>query len=157
MTLPGTVLEEGRVTPDAVLVDPVSGERVSLWDLRQRAAVVLAFLHAGCDACRAFARDLAEVADELDWAGAVARAVVPVPDQLAAPVLVDLGWEASRRLLGEEAEVPVLVVLDRYGAAIESFPAGGHRFPAPAEIAATVTHLALQCPECGVSHWPDEA
>jgi len=155
-TLPGTALEPGRVAADLVLVDPASRDRVSLWDHRQRAAVVLAFLHAGCEACRAFARDLAAVTGELEWAGAVARAVVPVPDDLAVSVLVDAGDVARRRLLDEDAEVPVVVVLDRYGAAIESYPAAGHGFPTPTEIVAAVTHLAVQCPECGVSDWPDE-
>lgn len=143
--------------PDVALLDVDSGERVALGSFRQRSAVVLAFLHAGCRACRAFAGDLAEVAGELGWAGAVARAVVPVPDRLAVPVLADLDGEAGRRLLGPDAEVPVIIVLDRYGAATDVYPAAGHDFPAPAEIAATVTHLAIQCPECGVSHWPDEA
>jgi hypothetical protein len=45
--------------------------------------------------------------------------------------------------------------VDRYGAAASAFAATEHRFPDREEAAATVRHLALQCPECGVSDWPE--
>lgn len=91
---------------------------------------------------------------ELDGADALARAVLPEEEALAVPVLLDPGRTGSRKLLGEHHELPVVLILDRYGAASSSFPAAGHRFPKAEEVAATVTHLALQSPECGVSHWP---
>jgi hypothetical protein len=152
--LSGTLLEEGRVVPGVSFVDPGSGTEVSLWEFRQRLALVLAFLHERCAPCRAFAENLRTVKEDLDWAGALARAVLSQEEELAVPVLLDRGRTGSRRLLGENPELPVVLIADRYGAASSSFPAAGHRFPAVAEVVATVVHLALQCPECGVSHWP---
>jgi hypothetical protein len=64
-------------------------------------------------------------------------------------VIRDPGSEARRRFLGEE-DPPVLVVVDRYGAAWRSYPAPFHDFPEPPEVAATLWHLATMCPECGV-------
>jgi predicted anti-sigma-YlaC factor YlaD len=154
LMLSGTALKEGRVMPGASFVDPGSGAEINLWRFRQRVARVLAFLHERCAACRAFAEDLAAVKDDLDWAGALPRAVLPEEEDLAVPSLLDPGRRGTRRLLGEKAELPMVLVVDRYGAASSSFPAIGHRFSTGEEIAATVTHLALDCPECGVSHWP---
>ena len=154
MTLSGTALEEGRVVPGVTFADPLSDAEVGLWGFRQRVALVLAFLHDRCAACRAFAEDLGTVRRELDGADALPRAVLSEEEALAVPVLLDPDRTGSRRLLGEVHELPVIVIVDRYGAASSSFPAAGHRFPRAEEVAATVTHLALQCPECGVSHWP---
>ena len=154
MTLSGTALEEGRVVPGVTFADPLSDAEVGLWGFRQRVALVLAFLHDRCAACRAFAEDLGTVRRELDEADALPRAVLSEEEALAVPVLLDPDRTGSRTLLGEVHELPVIVIVDRYGAASSSFPAAGHRFPRAEEVAATVTHLALQCPECGVSHWP---
>ena len=152
--LPGTVLEEGRVVPGVSLVEPGSGAGVALWGFRQRVALVLGFLHDRCPACRSFAEELAGVKDDLDWAGALVRAVVSEAQELPIPTLLDPERTSSKRLLGDEAELPVILVVDRYGAAVSSFPAPGHRFPPAGQVAATAVHLAMQCPECGVSHWP---
>jgi hypothetical protein len=54
------------------------------------------------------------------------------------------------RWLGVEPELPVVLVVDRDGAAWRSYPATGHRFPDPEEVTATLWHLATMCPECGV-------
>jgi hypothetical protein len=132
-----------------------SRSKVDLSWFRQRTAPVLAFLHDRCDACRGFAQDLLAIEDDFVWADAVARAVVSREDDLPVPVFVDPGREATQKLLGGSADVPVVVIVDRYGAATSAFTAKEHRFPAKDEVAAVVTHLALQCPECGVSDWPD--
>jgi peroxiredoxin len=152
--LPGTALREGRVVP------PVSfrsaGSTIALSRFRHRTALVLAFLHERCAECGAFAGHLRDVEDDFGWAGAIARAVVPEDEDLAIPVLVDPGGRATRTLLGADAVLPAVVILDRYGAATSAVPATGHRFPSTDDLVQTVTHLALQCPECGVSDWPDD-
>jgi hypothetical protein len=117
---------------------------------------VLAFLHDDCAACRAYAHELHTVKDDLEWAGAVARAVLSRDEELPIHVFVDPGRQATLKLLGRQGNLPVVVILDRYGAAVSAFAAAEHRFPDKEEVAATVRHLALQCPECGVSDWPDE-
>jgi hypothetical protein len=140
--LPGTSLEPGRVVPGVELEDR-GGPSVRVWDHRQRSALALSFLHADCAACDAFQRRLeAEAASELD-----------VTRSRAVAVRND-GSPALSRFLGE-AEPPVLVIVDRYGAAWRSYPASGHDFPEPSEVAATLWHLATMCPECGDTAWND--
>jgi hypothetical protein len=153
--LAGTILREGDVVPSVRFVDGATGGGTDLARYRQRASVVLAFLHAGCTACRAYAGAIAAAGADLEWAGAVARAVVPTDEELSLPVLVDASGAATSTLLDGEGGPPFVLVLDRYGAATAAYGASDHRFPPVEEIVATLTHLAIQCPECGVSHWPE--
>ncbi len=150
--LPGTSLEEDAVVPDVAFHD-AGGRPVSLWSFRQRNPVVLAFLHEGCEPCGRFARDLAALEPEIRWAGGVVRAVLARASALALPVLVDPDGSARRRLLGPDADLPTVLVIDRYGAPWASYPVPGHRFPSAEEIVASVRHEAFQCPECGVPTW----
>lgn len=90
------------------------------------------------------------VKGDLDWADAVARAVVSEDEDPPVPTNVDPGRVATRKLLGSDAYPPVVVIVDRYGAATSAFAVHEHRFPRKEEIVAIVTHLALQGPECGV-------
>lgn len=139
--LPGTVLDAGRVVPGTALRLEPGGGTLSLWDFRHRTAVVLCVLHPDCQPCDRFEAALRDRAGE-DVATAGAR-IVGVRDP---------GSEGRRRLLGGSVP-PVVIVVDRYGAAWQSYPAEGHHFPEPTEVAATVWHLATMCPECGVSTW----
>ena len=148
--LPATLLEPGAVVPDVRFVDP-AGREVSLWDFRQRRAVVLAFLHDGCRACGRFARELAAAEPEIRWAGGEVRAVTASRPEPSLPALLDPGGRGRRRLLATDD--PAVLVIDRYGAAWAAWEAAAHAFPEPAEIAASVRHEAFQCPECGVSTW----
>lgn len=150
--LAGTPPEERAAVPDVAFHDP-GGRPVSLGSFRQRNAVVLAFLHEGCEPCAAFARDLAALEPEIRWAGGVIRAVLGRPSALAIPALIDPGGTARRRLLGPDADLPTVLVIDRYGAPWASYPVPGHRFPSAEEIAASVRHEAFQCPECGAPAW----
>jgi hypothetical protein len=133
--LPGTVLERGRVVPGALLTDVRTGDRVSAWSLRGRRAVVIAFVHAGCSKCEAFLAELEGHTEEMAAAGGQ---------------LLVVGDGSVTRWLGEGAELPLVLVVDRDGAAWRSYPAAGHAFPDPAEVTATLWHLATMCPECGV-------
>jgi hypothetical protein len=140
--LAGTSLERGRVVPGVELEDH-GGAPIRVWDHRQRSALIISFLHAECEVCDAYQRRLEEeVAPDL--ATTRSRALAVRND----------GSPAVRRFLGE-AEPPVLVIVDRYGAAWTSYPAAGHHFPEPSELAATLWHLATMCPECGDTAWRD--
>ena len=131
--LPGTVLERGRVVPGAPLTDVRTGDEVSAWSLRGLRAMVIAFVHAGCSKCEAFVTELEGHTEDMEAAG--------------GRLLVVDG--SVPRWLGE-AELPLVLVVDRDGAAWRSYPAAGHDFPEPAEVTATLWHLAMMCPECGV-------
>lgn len=151
--LPGTRLEGDRVVPDVPLLDARAGSELRLGDFRHRRALVLAFLHEDCPACAAFAQALAGAGEDLRLAGAAAYAVLGAPRELAVPVLVDPDDALRARVLDPSAGLPLVLVVDRFGAAWRSFPSAGHRFPAASEVAATLWHLALMCPECGAPVW----
>lgn len=152
-TLEGTNLEIERVVPGTPMISGSSGARVSLWDLRQRVAAAVCFLHERCEPCAAFARKLAGSESELRGADAIALAVVSEAADLGLAVWIDEDAHARRSFLGPKNDLPLVLIVDRYGAAARSFPSRGHVFPQPEEIVATLWHLAMQCPECGVSEW----
>jgi hypothetical protein len=133
--LPGTVLEEGTVVPGSALRDLETGREVLPWSFRHRTAAVLCFLHRDCDRCRVYLGSLRAVSEDIHEAGA--RVVAVEGD---AP-----------RFLADGP--PLVLVVDRYGAAWRAYPAPGHHFPEPPDVVATVWHLAMMCPECGVSTW----
>jgi hypothetical protein len=151
--LPGTSLEKDRVVPGTPMTAASSGAEVSMWDFRQRFAVAVCFLHDRCDACAGYARMLADLAGDLRELDA--RAIVVRGDSgvLDLPVWIDGHARARERFLGPAVELPVILIVDRYGAALRSFPSRGHAFPPPGEVVATLRHLAFQCPECGVPEW----
>jgi len=151
--LPGTALEKDRVVPGTAMTEASSGTEVSMWDFRQRSSVVVCFLHDRCEPCAGYARELAGLQDDLHEVDARAIVVLNEPEDLDLPVWIDGPGRARQRFLAPDAELPVLLIVDRYGAAWRSFPARDHAFPAPAEVVATLRHLAFQCPECGVSEW----
>jgi hypothetical protein len=151
--LPGTALEKDRVVPGTPMTQASSGAAVSMWDFRQRFSVAVCFLHDQCELCAAYARKLADLEDDLRVIDARAIVVLSERGVLDLPVWVDVRGRARQRLLGPSAELPVILIVDRYGAALRSFPSRDHAFPPPAEVVATLRHLAFQCPECGVSEW----
>jgi hypothetical protein len=152
-TLRGTKLETDRVVPGTPLVLASSGARVSLWELRQRFAAAVCFLHERCEPCADFARKLARSERELREADAIALAVVSEAADLELPVWIDEDARARESFLDRNTELPLVLIVDRYGAAARSFPSRGHAFPPPEAIVATLWHIAMQCPECGVSEW----
>ena len=151
--LEGTTLEIGQVVPAASMVDAASGADVSLRDLRQRFAAAVCFLHSGCRPCLLYARRLRGFASELHEYDSLGVIVVPEAVDLESPVWVDRDGRARARLLSPEVPLPAVLIVDRYGAAAGSFPSRGHSFPPPEEVVATLRHLAMECPECGVSEW----
>lgn len=155
--LAGTLLEADQVVPGVPMTDAATGRPVRAWDFRHRRALVLAFLHADCAACEAYGRDLAAVREDLSGAGAEARAVLPAgtsgDGEGALPALIDETGRAVRRFLEAPEAVPLVLLIDRFGAAWRSYPSPGHDFPSTDEVVASLWHVATMCPECGVSTW----
>ncbi len=151
--LPGTTLEKERVLPSIAMTAAATGAETSLSDFRQRLALAVCFLHDRCETCARYAEELAELVEDFRQADATALVVLSEPASLNLPVLVDPDARARRRFLGPSAELPLILIVDRFGAASRSFPSRDHAFPAPEEVVATLWHLALECPECGVSTW----
>lgn len=139
----GTVLERGRVLPGVELPGPWSA-----WDARGKKAQVLAFLHAGCDACDAWAREVAEARLDARVVAVVERGA---PCEL--PAVVDERGEARLAFLGPDGEVPTVVVADRYAAAWAAYPAPWHELPSPRELASTLRHADITCSDCAAPGW----
>lgn len=147
--LPGTVLERERVVPNLRLPENPSGTIRRLHDFRGRKSLILAFLHSGCERCKAFVADLASHEQKIRDSDGEVRVVLDTEEETPFPVLVDAEQQARRALLGPDPALPAILVLDRDSAAYESHPASEHAFPDAGEIAGTLWHLAIMCPECG--------
>lgn len=139
--------------PGTPMLDASSGAEVTMWDFRQRFSVAVCFLHDRCEVCAGYARKLADLEDDLHEIDARAIVVLSEPGTLDLPVWVDERARARQRFLATASDPPVILIVDRYGAAWRSFPSRDHAFPPPAEVVATLRHLAFQCPECGVPEW----
>jgi hypothetical protein len=55
--------------------------------------------------------------------------VLSEPRVLGLPVWIDGRARARQRFLGPAAELPMILIVDRYGAAWRSFPSHDHAFP----------------------------
>jgi hypothetical protein len=122
--LPGTVLEKDRVVPGTPMTEASSGAEVSMWDFRQRFSVAVCFLHDRCEACAGYAQKLAGLEGDLRDVDARAIVVLSEPGVLDLPVWVDGRARARQRFLGPAAELPVILIVDRYVAALRSFHLG---------------------------------
>ncbi len=147
--LPGTLLERERVVPNLRLPESPSGIIRGLHDFRGRRSLILAFLHSGCERCEAFVADLASHEQKIRESDGEVRVVLDTEEETAFPVLVDAEQRARRDLLGLDTALPAILVLDRDCAAYESHPASDHAFPDAGEVAGTLWHLSIMCPECG--------
>ncbi len=147
--LPGTTLEKERGVPGLPVVESPSGLQRKLTDFRQRNSVILCLLHSNCASCAGFLESLSGHEEELRLSDAEVRVLLDEPEDSPFPVWVDRDNRARERLLGPGGVVPTIIVLDRYASAWEAFPARDHAFPDAGDVAATVWHLAIQCPECG--------
>lgn len=135
----------------ALPVRDAQGAPRSLADYRGRANVVLFFAHAaGCDACRAIARELEGARAALQRLDAELVAVWP--ERADAPGWLDAGGELRRRyaaLLEWDTRGQVLAfVLDQYGAPAGAWVGEHDQAVGLAQGAqAQLERLALRCPE----------
>lgn len=143
--LAGTALTVEQMMPDVAFTDAETGEQWRPSQLRQRSALVLCFLHADCRPCHHLLAKLAEREDDLRWTDAQVRVVLPEPAPVPFPVLLDPQGDARSRILGEDGQLPTLVLADRYTSVVASFPAPEHDFPTAQEILKTTRLLACDC------------
>ncbi len=147
--LPGTVLERERVVPNLRLPESPSGTIRPLHDFRGRKSLILSFLHPSCERCKAFLADLASHEQKIRESDGEVRVVLDAEEETPFPVLIDAEQQARHALLGPDTALPAILVLDRDSAAYESHPASDHAFPDAGDLAGTLWHLSIMCPECG--------
>jgi hypothetical protein len=143
--LSGTALASGQLLPDVAFIDAQTGKQWRAGQLRQRSALVLCFMHADCEPCQDLLARLADREEDIRWADAQVRVVLPVPAASPFPVLVDQHGKAQSRMLGHNGQIPTLVVANRYTAVVEAYPAAGHDFPDLEQIIATLRVAVCDC------------
>lgn len=146
--LPGTTLWHDQVVPPVRFFDVARGRVVRPTDFRHQRALVLAFVHDQCDDCAAWTPQAVDaVTGRPD---AEIRVVAPRIGPPTGEQVLWLDHEDARGRLLTDADVPAVLILDRYGAVQEASIADGHQLPDAGEVTATLDHLAMQCPECSV-------
>jgi peroxiredoxin len=145
--------------PDLRLLPASGGSPVPLVAPGGRGVPIVVAVHdAGCAACRAFARSLADADAELrEWD---ARVLIVVPGavedaarfpDLPFPVLADEGRKLWMRTEMEGAGV---IVADPWGEVRMRHDAGAaHDLPSPAELVDWARFVAILCPECEGEAW----
>jgi len=144
-----------------------SGETVRAWDYKQKKSLLIAFLHADCPQCQAFAARLASRAADLVDRDSVALLVSLEPPRwgIAAPPQVvpasDTTGRAAQDFLGKDAFGPLglarvgLFVADRYGELFAQWEArDADGLPALADAFKWLAHTQMGCEECSTPHWP---
>ena len=135
-----------------------AGEAVRVWDYKQKKSLLIAFLHAECPLCQAFAARLVSRSAEFKERDSVALLVAVEPPRWGVePSLqvvfgIDTNGRAAQEYLGADAFGPMglshvaLFIIDRYGelyAQWESRDADG--LPPLAEALKWLTHTQLGC------------
>ena len=153
MRMDDTKLAVGGRLPDLSLPSASGDGTVPLKPGGRRNPVIVA-VHAGCEHCRAYLRQLAEsIADLREGdahllviTGDARDGAVALASDLPFPVVIDAdGTFAVRTGLAGAA----VVIADQWGEVAHVVDAGaGHELPSAREIAEWVQYLAIRCPEC---------
>jgi hypothetical protein len=143
-----------------------NGRVVQAWDYKQKRALAVVFLHAGCRQCAEYLERLCANAAELRELEAVAliifsetpaaHAGFPPPIVIAA----DVSGKSQRAFLGEDAfssagqTILGVFVTDRYGE-LRAQWTGGHEaaLPQPGEILSALAQVQMACEECFPPEW----
>jgi hypothetical protein len=142
------------------------GRVVQAWDFKQKRALAIVFLHAGCPPCADYVERLRENAAELKEREAVALVIFSAtpaslgnsPAQIV--VAADVSGKSQRAFLGDDAFGPAgqlrvgVFVTDRYGELRAQW--SGPRedaLPQPGEILEWLSQIQMACEECFPPEW----
>jgi peroxiredoxin len=148
----------------------LDGRVVQAWDFKQKSALAIVFLHAGCRRCADYLERLRESAAELKEREAVALVIFSetpashgnFPAQIV--VAADVSGKSQRAYLGEDAFGPAgqshvgVFVTDRYGE-LRAQWSGPHEdaLPQPGEILEGLSQIQMACEECFPPEWKLES
>jgi peroxiredoxin len=146
------------------------GRVVQAWDYKQKRALAIVFLHAGCWRCADFLERLRENAVGLKECEAVALVIFSetpashenFPAQIV--VAADVSGKSQRAFLGEDAFGPAgqvrlgAFVTDRYGE-LRAQWSGPHEdaLPQAGEILDCLSQIQMACEECFPTEWKLES
>jgi hypothetical protein len=146
------------------------GRVVQVWDYKQKYALAVVFLHAGCRRCAEYLERLRENAAELKEREAVALVIfsetLPPGGRFPAQVVVaaDVSGKSQRAFLGEDAFGPAgqvllgVFVTDRYGE-LRAQWSGPHEdaLPQAGEVLSVLSQIQMDCEECFPPEWKLES
>jgi hypothetical protein len=138
-----------------------AGETVRAWDHKQKKNLLIAFLHAECPLCQAFAVRVASRAADLADREAVALLITldfprwglaPSPHVVPA---ADTNGRAAQEYLGQDVFSSMglarvgLFIADRYGELFAQWQArDADALPPLAEALKTLAYIQIRCEEC---------
>jgi peroxiredoxin len=135
-----------------------AGNVVRAWDYKQKKSLLIAFLHADCPQCQAFAARLASRGAELIERNSVGMLVSLEPSRwgiTASPQVIlasDTTGRAAQEYLGKDAFGPLglarvgLFVADRYGELFAQWEArDADGLPALADAFKWLAHTQMGC------------
>ena len=142
------------------------GRVVQAWDYKQKRALAIVFLHAGCAHCAEYVERLRESAAELKEREAVALVIfsdmVLRDSNSSAQIVVaaDVSGKSQRVFLGDDAfgsagqALVGVFVADRYGE-LRAQWTGRHEeaLPQTGEILACLSQIQMACEECSAPEW----
>lgn len=146
---------------DFSLPSTEGGKKLGTADFRQRSNLVIFFFHDwSCSHCRELLRSLKEQKELFTWLDAKVLAIARSPlSELALaavelePEIILLSDEDGRVTesfrMGGGADLPFLVIADRYGAFFTRMEFGAADDLDVHEVESTLLFIATQCPECG--------
>lgn len=149
----------------------LAGGVVRAWDFKQKRALLIAFLHAGCARCEEFSQRVRESSAQLAEHEATTLLIFPEPprgawtENLPANVIVaaDLSGRSQAAFLGADAygnsgqRMLGAFVTDRYGELYAQWTgADESALPSVRDALGWLAQIQVACEECGVSHWPQE-
>lgn len=146
------------------------GRVVQAWDFKQKRALAVVFLHAGCRRCAEYLERLRENAAELKEREAVALVIfseqlLPGGDSPAQVVVAaDVSGKSQRAFMGEDAFGPAgqehvgVFVTDHYGE-LRAQWSGPHEdaLPQAGEVLSVLSQIQMDCEECFPPEWKLES
>lgn len=149
-----TKLTPGMMIPFFELPSAFGGS-VSLWKLRARKNMVLAFVPNECPICEEFLHTFTSAYYQYEAENTQILAIVRGGEKAASKVQDEVGppfpilYDADGRITGEYTDrIPAIFVADKFGEMRRQFiPGPGESLPSQKEILDVVELINLECPE----------
>jgi peroxiredoxin len=154
-----------QLVPPLTVRTPAGGT-VRAWDYKQKKSLLIAFLHADCPLCQAFAARVASRSGEFIERDSVALLVSLGSPRwgvdASAPVVLasDTNGRAAQEYLGTDVFGPQglarvgLFITDRYGELFAQWEArDADGLPPLVDALKWLTHTQMLCEDCNTPQW----
>jgi len=149
-----TKLTPGKLIPFFELPSAFGGS-VSLWNLKAKKNMVLAFIPNECPICDEFLYTLTSAYYQYETENTQILVIVCGDEKAASRIQDEVGppfpilYDADGRITGEYTDrIPAVFVADKFGELRRQFiPGPGESLPSQKEILDVVELINLECPE----------